>query len=127
MSQRKLTSKQQVFLDALLMEEVLGDIRLAMSIAGYSQSTKVVDLAKQLRAEIREASEVLLALHAPKAVCSILQVLEEPTALGARNTITAAKEILDRVGINSKTALEFSTATGTPVFILPPKSGLNDT
>lgn len=122
MSPRKLTSKQQVFLDALLMEEVLGDIRLAMSIAGYSQSTKVVDLAKQLRAEIREASEVLLALHAPKAVCSILQVLEEPTALGARNTITAAKEILDRVGINSKTALEVSTAAATPVLMLPPKT-----
>lgn len=100
----------------------MGDVRVAMTIAGYSSSTKAVDVVRQLRTEVREATETLLALHSPKAVYGLLSVLDDPTGLGARNQIAASKEVLDRVGITAKTAVDISVATGpVPIFILPPK------
>ena len=121
MANRNLTAKQQLFLEALVSEEAMGDLRTAMTIAGYSTTTKVVDVARQLRKEIREASETLLALYAPKAVLSLVGVLDDPTPLGARNQIAAAKEVLDRVGISAKTSMDIAVDTPTPIFILPPK------
>ena len=62
------TAKQQLFLDALLSEEVMGDLRTAMRIAGYSDNTKIAHTARELRKEIKEATETLLALYAPRHV-----------------------------------------------------------
>lgn len=121
-TERSLTPKQQLFIDALLSEAAMGDVRIAMTIAGYSSSTKAVDVVRQLRTEVREATETLLALHSPRAVYGLLSVLDDPTALGARNQISASKEVLDRVGITAKTAVDLSVSTGpVPIFILPPK------
>lgn len=100
----------------------MGDVRLAMTIAGYSRTTKAIDVIRQLRTEVREATEILLALHSPKAVHGLLSVLDDPTALGARNQIAASKEVLDRVGITAKTAVDLSVSAGpVPIFVLPPK------
>lgn len=121
-AERFLTPKQQLFIDALLSEEAMGDVRLAMTIAGYSRTTKAIDVIRQLRTEVREATEILLALHSPKAVHGLLSVLDDPTALGARNQIAASKEVLDRVGITAKTAVDLSVSAGpVPIFVLPPK------
>lgn len=123
MVDRKLTNRQALFLEALLSQEAMGDFRKAMRIAGYSETTKAVDLARILKAEIRDHAELLLALHAPKAVSSIIEVLDNPTGLGARNQLLAAKEVLDRVGITQKSALDLALNTPTAaMFILPPKS-----
>lgn len=121
MAERSLTPKQQLFLEALVSEEAMGDLRIAMNIAGYSNSTKTIDVARQLRKEIREAAETLLAMYSPKAVLSLTGVLDDPTSLGARNQIAAAKEILDRIGITTKTAVDVSVDVPSPIFILPPK------
>ena len=45
----------------------MGDLRIAMRIAGYSEKTKVAHTARELRTEIKEAAETLLAMYAPKA------------------------------------------------------------
>lgn len=121
MSERTLTPQQKLFLEALVSEEAMGDLRTAMNIAGYSSTTKAIDVARQLRKEIREASETLLAMYSPKAVLSLTGVLDDPTSLGARNQISAAKEILDRIGITTKTAVDVSVDGPVPIFILPPK------
>ena len=115
-----LTTKQRLFLDALISEEATGDLRMAMRIAGYSDNTKVAHTAKERREEIREATETLPVMYAPKAAHSLTSVLENPDTFNARHLISTAKEILDRTGLVKKERVEVTTNSGG-IFILPPK------
>lgn len=115
-----LTEKQEAFLEALL-GEARGDIRRAMDLAGYSDNTKVKEVVGPLKEEITERAAMMLAMNAPKAAFGMVNVLDDPTALGARNQINAAKEILDRTGLVKKEQVEVK-ATGGGMFILPPKN-----
>jgi hypothetical protein len=117
----KLTSKQQLFLDALLSEEAMGDFRIAMRIAGYSDNTKIAHTAKDLRKEIKEATETLLAMYAPKAAYALTSILDNPDTFNARHIISASKEILDRTGLGVKSQMEVEVNSHNPIFILPPK------
>lgn len=118
--EKKYTDKQLAFLDAL-MGEAGGNIRKAMDIAGYSKSTKSGEVVKNLREEVIERASLMLAMNAPKAAFGIIGVLDDPSAMGARNSISAAREILDRTGLVKKEQVEV-TSQGGGVFILPPKS-----
>jgi len=117
---KKYTDKQLLFLDAL-MSEAGGNIRKAMDIAGYSKTTKSGEVVKNLREEIIERASLMLAMNAPKAAFGIIGVLDDPSAMGARNSISAAREILDRTGLVKKEQVEV-TSQGGGMFILPPKS-----
>lgn len=122
MNKRKeLTPQQRLFLDALISEEAMGDLRTAMHIAGYSEKTKIAHTAKELRSEIREATEVLLAMYAPKAAYALTQMLDTPDALNARHIISSAKEILDRTGLSVKSQSVTISDTQCSLVILPPK------
>jgi hypothetical protein len=116
----KYTDKQEAFLEAL-MSEARGNIRLAMDIAGYAKTTKVAEVVGPLKEEIIERASTMLALNAPKAAFGIVDVLDDPSALGARNAIQAAREVLDRSGLVKKEQVEVTTNSGG-MFILPPKS-----
>jgi|TARA_B110000908_G_scaffold159321_1_gene201347 hypothetical protein len=116
---KKYTEKQDAFLEAL-MGEAKGNLREAMRIAGYSDSTKINEVVSPLKQEIVDRASTVLALNAPKAAFSMLGVLDDPTALGARNQINAAKEVLDRTGLVKKEQVEVIN-TGGAMFILPPK------
>ena len=116
-----LTAKQTLFLDALVSEGAMGDLRTAMRIAGYSDNTKVAHTAKELKREIREATELLLAMYAPKAAFALTSVLDNPDTFNARHLISAAKEVLDRTGLGVRSQLDLSTNTHGSIFILPPK------
>jgi len=102
----KLTTKQTAFLDALTSEEAMGDLRTAMRIAGYSDNTKVAHTARELRKEIREATETLLAMYAPKAAYALTSIIDNPDTFNARHIISASKEILDRTGLGVKSNIE---------------------
>ena len=115
------TAKQQLFLDALLSEEVMGDLRTAMRLAGYSDNTKIAHTAKELRKEIKEATETLLAMYAPKAAYALTSILDNPDTFNARHIISASKEILDRTGLGVKSQMEVAVSSHNPIFILPPK------
>tara|TARA_B110000902_G_scaffold102204_1_gene120840 strand:+ start:364 stop:744 length:381 start_codon:yes stop_codon:yes gene_type:complete len=115
------TSKQQLFLDALVSEEAMGDLRTAMRMAGYSDNTKIAHTARELRKEIKEATETLLALYAPKAAYALTSILDNPDTFNARHIISASKEILDRTGFGVKTQLDVEVNAPTAIFILPPK------
>lgn len=117
---KKYTDKQLLFLDAL-MSEAGGNIRKAMDIAGYSKTTKSGEVVKNLREEVIERASLMLAMNAPKAAFGIVGVLDDPSAMGARNSISAAREILDRTGLVKKEQVEV-TSQGGGMFILPPKS-----
>ena len=121
MSDRPLTEQQQRFVDAL-MGEAKGNYTKAMRIAGYSESSTVrnVMASEPLRKALIEAAEYTLAINAPKAALGITGVIDDPTALGAKNLVTAAKEVLDRTGIVKTEKMEVKADSGT-MFILPPK------
>jgi hypothetical protein len=116
-----LTAKQTLFLDALISEDVMGDLRTAMRLAGYSDNTKVAYIARELRKEIREATETLLAMYAPRAAYALTSILDNPDTFNARHIISASKEILDRTGLGVKSQMEVAVSTYDPIFILPPK------
>jgi len=117
---KSYSDKQLAFLDALLGES-RGNIRKAMDVAGYAKTTKSGEVVKNLREEIIDRASLMLAINAPKAAFGIIDVLDDPGAMGARNSIAAAREILDRTGLVKKEQVEV-TNTGGGIFILPPKS-----
>ena len=117
---KELTDKQAAFLEALL-GEARGNIRLAMDIAGYAKNTKTTEVVGPLKEEITERAGMMLAMNAPKAAFGIVDVLDDPSAMGARNSISAAREILDRTGLVKKEQVEVSGNSGG-IFILPPKA-----
>ena len=121
---KSLTDKQSAFLEALL-GEARGNIRAAMNIAGYSKTTATTEVVGPLREEITERAGMMLAINAPKAAFGIIDVLDDPSALGARNAISAAREVLDRSGLVKKEQVEVSGNAGG-IFILPPKTANDD-
>ena len=116
-----LTAKQTLFLDTLVSEDAMGDLRTAMRLAGYSDNTKVAYIARELRKEIREATETLLAMYAPKAAYALISILDNPDTFNARHIISASKEVLDRTGLGVKSQMEVAVNSHNPIFILPPK------
>ena len=121
---KELTDKQAAFLEALLVE-ARGSIRLAMDMAGYSKSTKTTEVVGPLKEEITDRAGMMLGMNAPKAAFGIVDVLDDPAAMGARNSISAAREILDRTGLVKKEQVEVSGNIGG-IFILPPKTAKDD-
>jgi len=118
------TEKQQAFLDALI-GPARGSIREAMNIAGYSGETKQSEVVGPLRDEIIERASMVLAMNAPRAAFGIVGVLDDPSAMGARNSVAAAREVLDRTGIVKKEQVEVKGPEGG-IFIMPPKQVTND-
>jgi hypothetical protein len=116
---KELTEKQQVFLEALT-GEARGNVRSAMRIAGYSDTTKIHEVVGPLREEIVDRASMMLAMNAPLATISMIDVLHDPAAMGARNAVAAAREILDRSGLVKKEQVEVRGPEGG-IFILPPK------
>ena len=122
--EKEITDKQAAFLEALI-GEARGNIRAAMDIAGYSKMTKTSEVVSSLREEITERAGLMLAMNAPKAAFGIVGVLDDPSAMGARNSVAAAREILDRTGLIKKEQIEVKGAEGG-IFILPPKKAGSD-
>ena len=120
---KELTEKQNAFLNALF-GDALGDYRMAMDIAGYAPSTTVRDVTSGLQEEILQGSREYLAAIAPKAAIAITGVIDDPTELGNRDKLTAAKDVLDRVGVVKQERLEVNTPSG--LFILPAKKEDDD-
>ena len=116
-----LTDKQALFLELLMTPEIRGNIRKAMNEAGYSEGTRISTVVEPLQKEINEKANMMLAMDAPKAAWGMVDVLDNPEAMGARNAIAASAQILDRTGLIKKEQIEVSN-TGGAMFILPPKS-----
>ena len=68
---RKLTDKQQLFLDNIL--ETKGDLKLSAELAGYSGNHYQV--IKSLKEEIVELASNVLAREAPKAAFKLVEVM----------------------------------------------------
>ena len=120
-TEKTYTEKQTAFLEALL-GEARGDIRTAMTISGYAKTTKAAEVVSSLKEEITERASMMLAMNAPKAAFGIADVLNDPSSLGARNAISAAREVFDWSGLVKKEQIEV-TDNSVGIFVLPPKTG----
>lgn len=119
--EKEYTEKQLAFLDAMA-GDAKGNIRVAMDMAGYSKTTHTREVISPLQDELIALANTVLATNSVKAALGLTGVLDDPTALGAKNAVAAATQVLDRVGVVKKEKVEVTTDQGG-LFILPPKKG----
>jgi hypothetical protein len=121
---RQLTENQQKFLE-VLFDEAGGDVVAAKKLAGYSENTPTRLIVEALKDEIAEATRSYFARTAPKAAMAMTQALFDPTELGIKDKMAAAKDLLDRAGLGKVDKIDVNSSSGG-VFYLPPKEGKNE-
>ena len=121
---RNLTDNQKLFLE-VLFDEAGGDVVLAKKLAGYSDNTPTRVIVEALKDEIAEATRTYFARTAPKAAMAMVGALHDPTELGIRDKMAAAKDLLDRAGLGKVDKIDVGSSSGG-VFILPSKEGKNE-
>ena len=121
---RSLTEKQQKFLE-VLFDEANGDVVQAKKLAGYGENSSTSVIVESLKDEIGEKTRTWFARTAPKAAMAMTQALYDPTELGIRDKMAAAKDLLDRAGLGKVDKVDV-TSGGGGIFYLPPKEGKNE-
>ena len=117
---RELTDKQQKFLDTL-GSEAQGDIKYALKVAGY-EDTSYYAVVKSLRQEIIDTANTILAHSAPKAAAKLVEVLESDAPIPQVNAkLQAAQTLLDRVGVAKREHINVNHNVSGGIFILPDK------
>jgi hypothetical protein len=107
-----------------LFEEAGGDVVQAKKIAGYADNTPTTSIVKGLKDEILEATSMYMARNAPKAAMAMTGALHDPTELGIRDKMVAAKELLDRTGLVKTEKMQVEASGG--VMLMPPKAVSED-
>lgn len=126
---REYTEMQQRFLDCVMDDQHKGDLRKAMTTAGYAPTISTTVIIKSLAEELIELSKQAVAANAPKALFSALDILDNPASLGAANKLKAAQTILDRANVQKKddvSEINLKVPRGGLV-ILPAKEVQNET
>ena len=95
---KELTEKQRKFLD-VLFDEANGDVTQAKLLAGYAPTSSTSDIVRGIKEEVLEATQMFMARNAPRAAVAMVSGINDPTELGMREKMTAAKELLDRTGL----------------------------
>jgi hypothetical protein len=116
---RTLTDNQQKFLE-VLFEEARGDFVKAKKLAGYSDTYSTRHIVESLETEIADLTKRFISRVGVKAAFSMFEVMEDPTALGNKEKMAAARDLLDRGGFKAKD--EIKIEADTPLFILPAKN-----
>ena len=120
---RQLTEKQQKLLD-VLFDEAGGDIVQAKKLAGYADTSGTAEIVKGIKEEILEATQMYMARNAPKAAMAMVGGLYDPTELGIRDKMSAAKELLDSTGLVKTEKMQVEASGG--VMLMPPKAIVED-
>lgn len=113
-----LTDQQKHFLE-VLFDEAGGDVVTAKKLAGYSDTYPASAVMKVLEDEIIAATKQFLSRNGPKAAIALTGALLNPTELGLKEKVAAARDILDRIGVSKTEKLDVS---GGGIVILPSKS-----
>ena len=121
---RQYTENQLKFLE-VLFDEANGDVATAKKLAGYAEGSSTTNIVKSLKEEILEATQQYMARNAPRAAVAMAGALLDPTELGIRDKMSAAKDLLDRAGLGKVERVDVSSSSGG-VFILPSKEGTNE-
>ena len=120
---RQLTERQQKFL-SVLFDEAGGDVATAKKLAGYSDATRIEEVVNSMKEEILENTQTFMARNAPKAAMAMVGGLYDPTELGIRDKMAAAKELLDRTGLVKTEKVQVEAKGG--VMLMPPKNTVED-
>ena len=120
---KELTEQHKKFLD-VLFHEAKGNIAKAKVMAGFSENYKTSQLTNYLKEEIIEATQLYIAMNAPKAARAIISGIEDPTELGIKEKLNAAKDLLDRAGFAKTEKVQVEATNG--VMILPAKEKETD-
>lgn len=121
---KQLTEQQQKFLD-VLFDEAGGNLKKAMRLAGYSEGYTTSQIAKVLKEEIIEATHLYMALNAPKAAAAMVGAIDDPTELGLKEKMNAAKDLMDRAGLVKTEKVQVESNLGG-VMLLPAKEKEED-
>ena len=122
---RELNEQQQKFLDALA-HEARGNIKQALAIAGYAETSQS-NIVNSLKDEIVEVATKILAKSAPMASQKLVEILmsDDPIPqVGAK--LQAAQTLLDRVGVAKRDKLDVTHTAASGIFILPNKEKIID-
>ena len=65
-----------------------------------------------------------MARNAPKAAVALTSAITDPTQLGIKDKMSAAKEVLDRIGLIKTERLQVEASGG--VILLPPKNPVEE-
>jgi|TARA_R110001592_G_scaffold186098_2_gene430353 hypothetical protein len=117
--------QQQKFLDALA-HEAKGNIKQALAIAGYAETSQS-NIVSSLKDEIVDVATKILAKSAPMASQKLVEILmsDDPIPqVGAK--LQAAQTLLDRVGVAKRDKLDVTHTAASGIFILPNKEQLID-
>ena len=120
---RQYPENQVKFLD-VLFDEAGGDVATAKKLAGYADGTSTTVVVKSLKEEILEATQQYMARNAPKAAVAMAGALMDPTELGLRDKMSAAKELLDRTGLIKTEKIQVEASGG--VMLMPPKKQIEE-
>jgi len=123
MAKRVLTEKQELFL-AVLFEEAEGDPIKAKKLAGYSDNVATSSVTASLEEEIYDLTRKFIAQSSTKAAYTMFKIMGDTDMLGAKEKMSAAKDLMDRAGFVKTEKVEVSTTE--PVFILPAKKSKED-
>jgi len=118
-NKKELTTKQQIFLENII--PCGGNLKQAAEIAGYAPGSYTT-IAKDLRKEIIELAENVMAFNAPQAAMKVVEMVTSDNPLPQANIrLQAAQTLLDRVGLGKKDKLEVDVQGSQGLFILPAK------
>mgnify|MGYP007012463923 CR=1 FL=1 len=118
MSMGRHERKKKFF--AVVVDEAGGDVGTAKKLAGYATGSSTTDIVKSMKDEILEATQLFMSRNAPKAAMAMVGGLYDPTELGIRDKMAAAKELLDRTGLVKTEKMQVESTGG--VMLLPPKN-----
>jgi hypothetical protein len=120
---KELTEQHKKFLE-VLFDEAGGNPAVAKRLAGYSDGYSTRSLTNYLKEEIIEATQLYIAMNAPRAARAIVDGIMDPTELGIKEKLNAAKDLLDRSGISKTDKIQVESTNG--VMILPAKDKEED-
>jgi hypothetical protein len=120
---KNLTEKQSSFL-SVLFDEAGGDVVKAKLLAGYAESTSTTEIIRGLRDEVLDATQLFMARNAPRAAMAMVSGITDPTELGIKEKMSAAKELLDRSGLVKTEKLQVESSGG--IMLLPAKNTSDD-
>ena len=120
---RNLTEKQRLFLE-VLFDDAGGDVVAAKKLAGYAPESSTAAIVETLKDEIADKTRTYFARIAPRAAVSMANAMVDPTELGIKEKMSAAKDLLDRAGLGKVDKVDVTSGGG--VFYLPPKEGSNE-
>ena len=85
----------------------------------YKWSEGSLERIKSLKDEVLEATQLYMSRNAPRAAVAMVSGLLDPTELGIRDKMSAAKELLDRTGLVKTEKMQVESTGG--VMLLPAK------